>query len=397
MRTFNFTRVASVVCAALTALAVPALSASAQFNVPSDGSDGAFNPTANIQIDLGTAKTATWDTPADYNLQGVYDPEQWIVVYKFTSVNIPANVTVTFKNHPKNPPVVWLVQGNVTINGTVNLDGQVGQGNFPFHKAGGPGGFRGGKCDPTIVTGGFGWGAPNTSNGLPLAPVGNAGCFPLIGGSGGSWAQTNWGHLSARSGGGGAILIASNTTVAGAGTISAQSKSFDNNGLVLGGGGGAVRVVAPTINLQAINAVGSVNGRIRLEGNSVVAPNTVPAYSGAPLPSNFVFLRHALTPSIRVVSIGGVSAPSDPTGQFASPTDVVVPNPQVQIVLQCRNVPANATVQVELRSATNTNFTTVNATFESGNLEQSTWIATGNLGTSLGYATVMARAVLPNP
>ena len=44
MRTFNFTRVASVVCAALTALAVPALSASAQFNVPSDGSDGAFNP-----------------------------------------------------------------------------------------------------------------------------------------------------------------------------------------------------------------------------------------------------------------------------------------------------------------------------------------------------------------
>jgi hypothetical protein len=397
MRTFNFTRVASVVCAALTALVVPALSASAQFSVPSDGSDGAFNPTSNIQIDLGTAKTATWDTPADYNLQGVYDPEQWIVVYKFTSVNIPANVTVTFKNHPKNPPVVWLVQGDVTINGTVNLDGQLTQAAFPFHKSGGPGGFRGGKGDSTITTGGFGWGASNANNGIPSTLVGNAGCFPLVGGSGGSFYNVNcnagWWALS---GGGGAILIASNTKVIGTGSVLARSNKTgecSSNG----GGGGSVRVVAPLISIPTITASGSFNGRIRLEGNSVTVPNTVPAYSGAPLPSNFVFLRHALTPSIRVVSIGGVSAPSDPTGQFASPTDVVVPNPQVQIVLECKNVPTNSTVQVELRSATNTNFTTVNATLQSGNLAQSTWIATGNLGTSLGYATVMARAVLPNP
>lgn len=386
--------------AALIGLSTPSW---AQFNVPSDGSDGAFNPTANIQIDLGTAKTATWDTPADYNLQGVYDPEQWIVVYKFTSVNIPANVTVTFKNHPKNPPVVWLVQGDVTINGTVNLDGQVGQVNFPFHKAGGPGGFRGGKGDPTIATGGFGWGASNASFGVPFASVGNAGCFPLIGGSGGSFADTSTGIFGcslrvAMSGGGGAILIASATRISGAGLISAASKPTPGAcNAVPGGAGGVVRLVAPTISLPTISATGGVNGRIRLEGDSITVPNTLPAYSGAPLPSNFVFLRHALTPSIRVVSIGGVSAPSDPTGQFASPTDVVVPNPQVQIVLECKNVPSNATVQVELRSATNTNFTTVNATFESGNLEQSTWIATGNLGTSLGYATVMARAVLPNP
>ena len=69
----------------------------------------------------------------------------------------------------------------------------------------------------------------------------------------------------------------------------------------------------------------------------------------------------------------------------------------MQIVLECKNVPSNATVQVELRSGANTSYAMVNATFQSGNLEQSTWIATGNLGTSLGYATVMARAVLPNP
>jgi hypothetical protein len=31
------------------------------------------------------------------------------------SVNIPAGVTVTFKNHASHAPVVWLVQGGVTM------------------------------------------------------------------------------------------------------------------------------------------------------------------------------------------------------------------------------------------------------------------------------------------
>jgi len=292
-----------------------------------------------------------------------------------------------------------LVQGDVTINGTVNLDGQISQSLFPFHKSGGPGGFRGGKGDSTILTGGFGWGASNANNGGPSSLVGNNGCFPLVGGSGGSWytAGCNGPDWWAGSGGGGAILVASNTKVIGTGSILARSLQWTQCGNNARGVGGSVRVVAPLITLPTITATGRLDGRVRLEGTSVTVPNSTPAYSGAPLPSNFVFLRHALTPAIRVVSIGGVAAPADPTGAFASPTDVVVPNPQVQIVLECKNVPSNATVQVELRSATNTNFSTVNATFQSGNLEQSTWIATGNLGTSLGYATVMARAVLPNP
>jgi hypothetical protein len=356
--------------------------AHAQFNVPSDGSDGAFNPTQNITIDLGTAKTATWDTPADYNLQGVYDPEQWIVVYKFTSVNIPSNVTVTFKNHPKNPPVVWLVQGNVAINGKLRLDG-VAQGQFASAPPqGGPGGFRGGGWSPT--TGGFGWSARNQSDAGPLSMPGNAGCFPLFGGSGMAFSI----EPGAGDSGGGAILIAAGTQIMGAGEVTARGN---------GGGGGMVRLVAPVVSLATCRADGSQAGRIRVEANSIAIPASNPGYSAAPLPTSFVFLRHALTPSIRVVSIGGVAAPADPTGAFASPTDVVVPNPLVQIVLECKNVPSNATVEVELRSATNTNYTKVAATFQSGNLDQSTWIANGNLGTSLGYATVMARAVLPNP
>ncbi|MEY3143561.1 MAG: hypothetical protein RLY21_2054 [Planctomycetota bacterium] len=361
---------------AFASLCAPAAPASAQFSVPSDGSDGAFNPTSNITIDLGTAKTAPWNTPADYNLQGVYDPEQWFVVYKFTSVNIPAGVTVTFKNHPKNPPVVWLVQGDVTINGTIEL---VGQLPFSVFAKGGPGGFRGawhGYGGP--YTNHFGWGA---------SVPGNAGCFPLIGGRGG--VNGYYGGC----GGGGAILVASNTRITGGGTINASGNSYYGPA----GGGGMVRLVAPSTALYALYATGGSAGRIRIEANSVQIGVTDPPYSAASLPTNFVFLRDTSTPAIRVVSIGGVAAPTDPTGAFASPTDVVVPSEAVQIVLECKNVPANATVQVELRSATNATYSLLNATFQSGDLGQSTWVATGNLGTGLGYATVMARAVLPSP
>lgn len=90
-----------------------ALPATAQLNIPSDGSDGAFAPTADIEIDLGQAITGTWsDDNAGSDIgKGIYDPAQWAVVFEYSSINIPAGVTVTFKNHPSNPPVIWLVSG----------------------------------------------------------------------------------------------------------------------------------------------------------------------------------------------------------------------------------------------------------------------------------------------
>ena len=98
--------------------------AHAQLSIPSDGSDGAFSPNANVVIDLGLAANGIWNTAGSGN--GVYDAEKWAVVFKYSSVNIPSGVKVTFKNHPTYAPVVWLVQGNVTIAGELNLDGNVG-------------------------------------------------------------------------------------------------------------------------------------------------------------------------------------------------------------------------------------------------------------------------------
>ncbi len=105
----------------------------AQFNNVSDGSDGAFAPVADVEIDLWLAADASWDTPSLVAGQGVYDADRWAVVFKYTTIDIPAGVTVTLKNHPSNPPVVWLASGDVTIAGTINLDMGDGKGrSLPF-------------------------------------------------------------------------------------------------------------------------------------------------------------------------------------------------------------------------------------------------------------------------
>lgn len=118
---------------ALPAIALALLgcgSAWAQFNSGSTGRDGAFNPTSNIVVDM-----------ADH-------PDG---IYHYTSVYIPANVTVTFIPNANNTPVVWLVQSNVVVLGTVDISGQDGVGLQGGR--GGPGGFRGGGrwhhgCNP---------------------------------------------------------------------------------------------------------------------------------------------------------------------------------------------------------------------------------------------------------
>ena len=101
--------------------------AHAQLVIPSDGSDGAFNPglsPTNVVIDLSQAVTGNWNANNSANAgKGIYDASKWAIVFKYSSVNIPAGVTVSFKNHPTHAPVVWLVQGDVTVNGNVSLNG----------------------------------------------------------------------------------------------------------------------------------------------------------------------------------------------------------------------------------------------------------------------------------
>lgn len=158
--------VAALLAAALTA--VEPLSASALVIPGADGSDGVLDITATTVIDLSQAVTANWDANNSANAgKGVYDADKWAVVFKYSSVTIAAGATVAFANHPSRAPVVWLVSGNVTISGTLSVNGQTGALS-PNLAEPGPGGFRGGSGYLTSGVGaasGFGPGGAYTANG----------------------------------------------------------------------------------------------------------------------------------------------------------------------------------------------------------------------------------------
>src|ERR1035441_4479524 len=219
----------------------------AQVNSGSDGHDGPFNPTTtNTVIDM-----------ADH-------PDG---IYQYTSVNIPANVTVTFIPNANNSPVVWLVQGNCVISGTVDVSGQ--SANGVGGSAGGPGGYRGGNGGSSPTPGqGPGGGLPsgdwpcggNASfggvgqrfgysygflQGEPGAIYGNIFLLPLLGGSGGSGGGSG-GTSAGGAGGGGAILVAASQLIQIDGSVTA-SGGGNSTGYGGAGSGGAIRLVTRTL------------------------------------------------------------------------------------------------------------------------------------------------------
>jgi len=261
------------------------------FNSGSTGADGAFSPTVNTQLELPPSG-----------------------VYNFTTINIPAGVTVTFKKNTANTPVVWLASGDVTIAGNVNLmggdspaigaggNGNIGDDGLPG--IGGPGGYDGGRGGPAGVNqvGGTGLGPGGGLNNTGTEPFGGGGAgfaaaganarinscgysigyngsravggpaygssmlLPLVGGSGGGGAIGATAFPgSGGGGGGGAILIASSATLTVSGQINAYGGASgaaaggSAGGTGGGGSGGAIRLIATTI---------AGNGTINANGGS---------------------------------------------------------------------------------------------------------------------------------
>lgn len=253
------------------------------FDSGSTGADGAFSPTVNTQLQI---------------------PESG--VFNFTTVNIPAEVTVTFLKNTTNTPVVMLASGNVTVAGVMDLSGKdanpvgsAGDGNLGddgLPGSGGVGGYDGGRGGSTGTNkrggsglgpgggmfggqgswpygdtriagggGGFGssgsnagWGGNTQSyhsgTGLGGAPYGSSQLLPLLGGSGGGGGAGGNSFVGGGGGGGGgAVLIASSGTVSITGTVRANGgKGGLSKGPGAGaeggsGSGGAIRIVATAI------------------------------------------------------------------------------------------------------------------------------------------------------
>ena len=396
-----------------------------QIVVPgADGSDGVFNPTGNVVVNLALAPTGVWDGPNAQPGQGVYDPQKWAVVFRYSSINIPAGVTVSFSNHPAFAPVVWLVSGNVTINGTISLNGQNGSTSPNVLPVPGPGGFHGARVfqsAQSVASAGRGPGGgpysgsgsgPNVggshgtqgSGGGAGSTYGNASVLPLMGGSGGSPGVGSGlgcnGESVGGGAGGGSILIATQNTTSISGLINALGGNPPSSCSGAGGSGGAIRIISDVVSgtggLRARGGIAAISpggaGRIRVEGNSITLSDPGnPAFSPGVAGATAVIWPATSAPSIVISSVGGQPVPVDPRASldFGS-QDVGLNNPNpVTVQIQATNVPTSwsMVVRVVPKQGAAQN---VNATRISGGFASSIWEA--SLSLPNGFSNMQVRA-----
>ena len=398
------------------------LPAQATIPVPSDGSDGAFAPSANVQIDLSQAVTGSWDQDNAANTgKGVFDAAKWAVVFKYSSVNIPTGVTVTFKNHPSGAPVVWLVQDTVTVmtSAVIDLNGANGNSAGGFAQPG-PGGFRGGSAGSAsseppagFGPGGgtrlgyydyYGQGSYATRYNVDGAGAiyGNAQVIPLIGGSGGSGSLYNSAYQGGGAGGG-AILIAAGNTLTVNGTIKADG----GTGYTTSGSGGAVRLIADTItaNTAARVYARSLNstlgftggeGRIRIEANTFTGSlNCTPNASivnliGTPP----VYWPPSNIPAVTIAKIAGADTPSDPWALLSDPDHYSTINTVQPIVVQINatNVPLDWNVGLRIVPFVGKD-STVLATTVRG--DETASVCEATITPKMGVSSLQVRAYKP--
>jgi hypothetical protein len=346
-------------------------------NSGSDGSDGAFNPTTNIVINMA-------DHP--------------IGIYQYTSVNISNGIMVTFIPNPNNTAVYWLVQSNVVINGTVDVSGHSATGSQGG--TGGPGGWAGGNGAPA-TTAGQGPGGGSADGASATYNYGNLFLIPLLGGSGGGGATASGGG-GGGGGGGGAILIAASGQITIAGTLRSDGGLW---GCIQGGdgvtrcagygSGGGIRLVASSINGAGTISAGGLNGgRVRLD--TYVSNFAGRIASTFTLGSQFVIIPTAgQLPQLTVTSVGGVPVSASPTGALQTPDAVLSAqqNNPIPIVVSCANLPLNTLITV---SVTPANGSPVSATGynTTGTFPAST--ATISINMPLGGGLIYATAATSN-
>lgn len=378
------TKTQSLIGKVLLCLVASGLNPAFSFNSGSTGADGAFSPTVNTELTLPPSG-----------------------VFNFTSINIPAGITVSFKKNALNTPVVILASGDVTIAGTLTVrgwdstwvgptgGGDIGDDGVPGES--GPGGFGGGRGgDVGNGRGGAGLGPGGGVGGERIGYDGVrcfvfAGCsfsgagatysygssllLPLIGGSGGGGGHG--GDVfrgSGGGGGGGAILIAASGTVTVSGSVYAHGGYATvpaGAGVGSSGGpgsGGAIRIVATTIagnggidanvggfcywdttsnRVSSCGASGTGVGRVRLEADSFTrAATTVPPFTFGTPGALFV----AGFPTLRITSVAGIPVPAVPTGNADVRLAAGAANP-VTVQFSTTGVPVGNTVKLTVTPA----------------------------------------------
>ncbi|MFN7287158.1 MAG: hypothetical protein ACK5TY_02950 [Verrucomicrobiota bacterium] len=375
----------------------------ADLTIPGDGSDGALNITEYTVIDLSKAVTGKWDQNNAANAgHGVYDPEKWAIVFKYSSVNIAAETagvpsqlvgrTLRFTNHPSRAPVVWLVQGDVVINGIVSLRGEGTTRDSVLMltpREPGPGGFRGGAFGPSGS--GTGYGPGGQADGSPwgayLGSYGNPQIIPLIGGSG-SRSREYWGSAA----GGGAILIAASGSITVNGIIDARGGAPGEN--VYPAADGAIKLIG-----SSVTGNGTLDapflGRIRVETVSPMAATlkTFPETIGVPPADPPILWPAGNAPKARIVSVDAVPAPEDPKSPVVAAADLAIQNnAPVSIIIETLDFPIEGVVQLAVIPKFGQRGW-LTATRVSGDITKATWRVITTLPQ--GFVTLQARATQP--
>ncbi len=358
-------------------LALALLPVHAQVNSGSDGHDGAFNPTTNTVINM-----------ADH-------PDG---IYHYTSVNIPAGVTVSFLPNANNSPVVWLVQSDCVIEGVVNVNGQNSSG--ANGGLGGSGGYRGGSgVNPPTFGQGPSGGAVGEDGSFSS---GNSFLIPLFGGSGGG--GNYWAYERAPmggGGGGGAILIAASNLVRLNGGISANggvgiSYALYSNGNYIGsissgsGSGGAVRILSLVFTGNGYVSVS--RGRVRIDTfENTFAGNLPTGTSHGFQP--IVIPAAGQGVQLAIASVAGNSVPANPSSTLANPA-VIIPGQQanpIPIVVHCSNIPLNTPITVTVKPV---NGPAVSATANNTAGTAASSTATVNINMPRGGGIIYATTVV---
>ncbi|MCX6596171.1 MAG: hypothetical protein NTV70_07370 [Acidobacteria bacterium] len=377
-------------------IAVAALAGTALYGQPfssgSTGSDGAYSPTVSGDFEIGSLNAAGDN------------------VFHFTTINIPAGVTIRLKGSKlRNKAVTWLASGAVTIAGTLDLSGASAidfntNSGAPAISAArvppdpGPGGYTGGlglrggvAPEPGAGPGGgpggtgsslyacmggpgsFIWPGPGTTSGIVVGPTyGSYLAIPLYGGSGGGGGNGATNSVGGVGGaGGGAIRIISSTTITVSGVINANGGTGSSPGGSIGGcqggpgTGGTIHLVAPTIAGGGQMTVQSgshpygatFTGLIRLSADTF-------SYTGIPSegttqgrrvhgplfvpPANSTLAE----PSVRITQINGAAVPTSPKGEYLRPDVIINASTPVTVNVEAKNMPLTAAVKLRVTSET---------------------------------------------
>lgn len=286
--------------------------------------------------------------------------------WNFTTINIPAGLTVNFRNNRGNTPVRWLASGDVQIGGALDLGGWPGWpgGLGVSARAGGPGGFSGGMGGTPSYQGsssagspgqGPAGGQPGLTNGLPGQPATHASSYgsaflqPLIGGSGGGGSAANSASFGNHGGGGGgAILLSSSRDIAVTGSIYANGGAGTNGSGA--GSGGAIRLRAARITLDPTGRLQANNdGRIRLESYELTVLGTIQPSNGFNMViSQPVTNSPVAGPALLVGSVAGQNVVQPPGGDLISPDVIFTAAGEITVTIRAQNVPDGTPVKLRL-------------------------------------------------